>query len=89
MITEDVKKDIINRLHTVQGHIGGIEKMIEEGKSCDDVLLQIAAVKSSIEKIGYFLLQEHAAECIIKDDKDKVMIDDVKKLINSVIKFTR
>lgn len=80
MITEETKKDIINRLRTVQGHIGGIEKMIDEGKSCDDILLQIAAVKSSIEKIGYFLLQEHAVECIIKDDKDKVMIDDVKKL---------
>ncbi len=89
MVTEEVKKDVINRLHTVKGHIGGIEKMIEEGKSCDEVLLQIAAVKSSMEKIGYFLIQEHAKECIIQDDEDKVMLDDVKKLIDSVIKFTR
>lgn len=48
-----VRDEVLNRLKTIKGHITGIERMIDEGKTCEEVLLQIAAVKSSIEKTDY------------------------------------
>ncbi|MBJ2354967.1 metal-sensitive transcriptional regulator, partial [Sphaerochaeta sp. S2] len=44
-MASDNQKKIINRLRTIKGHIAGIEKMVEEGKPCDDILVQIAAIR--------------------------------------------
>ncbi len=45
MANIDTRKGVVNRLKTIKGHIAGVEKMVEDGKSCDEVLLQIAAIK--------------------------------------------
>jgi len=47
--TEDEKKQIINRLHRVNGQIKGIENMILEDRYCDDVLIQLAAADKSLK----------------------------------------
>jgi DNA-binding FrmR family transcriptional regulator len=80
---------MLNRLKTIKGHIGGIERMIEEGKECQEVLLQIAAVKASLEKVGYSLLEEHAVQCLVKDNDGKVGAGEVAELINTILKFAK
>lgn len=84
-----MKKDIIFRLRTIKGHIDGIEKMVEEGKTCDEILLQIAAIKSSIEKVGYSILENHAKECLVDIEKQGVNVEKVNKVIQSVLKFVK
>ncbi|MCK8059237.1 MULTISPECIES: metal-sensitive transcriptional regulator [unclassified Fusibacter] len=79
----DAKKKIINRLKTIKGHIAGIEKMIEEDKPCEDILLQIAAIKSSVHKVGIVIMEEHAMQCMVTDD-DGNLVD--KKQMENVIK---
>lgn len=88
-MAHDMKKDIIFRLRTIKGHIDGIEKMVEEGKTCDEILLQIAAIKSSIEKVGYSILENHANECLINIEKQGVNVDEVNKVIRSILKFVK
>lgn len=88
-MADDMKKDIIFRLRTIKGHIDGIEKMVEEGKTCDEILLQIAAIKSSIEKVGYSILENHAKECLINIEKQGVDVDEVNKVIKSILKFVK
>lgn len=85
----DLRQDMLDRLKTIKGHIGGIERMIEEGKGCQDILLQIAAVKASLEKVGYSLLQEHAVQCLVKDNDDKVSAGDVIELVNTILRFIK
>ncbi|AEE95490.1 metal-sensitive transcriptional regulator [Mahella australiensis] len=85
----DSRQDMLNRLKTIKGHIGGIERMIEEGKECQEVLLQIAAVKASLEKVGYSLLEEHAVQCLVKDNDGKVDAGEVAELINTILKFAK
>jgi DNA-binding FrmR family transcriptional regulator len=58
------KTDIDNRLATIEGHIRGVRQMVAEGKNCDEVLLQLAAIKGSIEKLSKLILLEHANTCI-------------------------
>ncbi|MGI6702486.1 MAG: metal-sensitive transcriptional regulator [Clostridia bacterium] len=84
-----VRGEVLNRLKTIKGHITGIEKMIEEGKTCEEILLQIAAVRSSIEKTGLMILEEHSVDCLfgeIRDDKAKEKIESV---ISSIIKYMK
>ena len=82
----EFRRDIINRLKTIKGHIQGIERMVEEGKSCEDILLQITAIKSSVEKVGMIMIEDHAKECLIKD---KVSSEEVDVIIKNIIKFLK
>ncbi len=87
---EKAKNDVIGRLRTIKGHIAGIEKMIEEDKSCDDILLQIAAIKSSVHKVGLVIMEEHAKECLINlEEGEMVQKDKVEKVINTIVKFLK
>ncbi|SNR98936.1 DNA-binding transcriptional regulator, FrmR family [Anaerovirgula multivorans] len=80
------KKDILNRLKTVKGHIQGIEKMVEEEKSCDEILLQIAAVKSSIERVGFIIVEEHTKGCLLKEN---ITPEEVDRILKTIIKFAK
>lgn len=87
---EDSKKKIINRLRTIKGHIAGIEKMVEENKSCDEILIQIAAIRSSVNKVGLAILESNAETCMLASDEEgKVNQEDVRKVIKSFVNFTK
>lgn len=57
-------KEIDNRLATMEGHLRGIRQMVTDGKSCDEVLLQLTALKGSIDNLSKKLLIEHAKICV-------------------------
>ncbi len=58
------KHDILKRLRYIEGHLGGIGKMIEEDTSCIDVLRQTYAVRKAIEKLETLLVEKHLAVCV-------------------------
>lgn len=84
-----VREKVLNRLKTIKGHITGIEKMIEEGKSCEEVLLQVAAVKSSIEKTGLLILEEHSVDCLFQEIRDDKSRESIERVVSSIIKFMK
>jgi len=82
MPDQEQKKKIINRLKTIKGHIQGIENMVESEKNCDEILVQVAAVKQSIHKVGLAIMESHASQCFVEDEKmDKEKMEELIKLI--------
>ena len=63
------------RLKTVEGHIRGIERMVEDGAYCIDVIRQIQAVQSALNKVSSMILDGHLNSCLITavrgDDPDE------------------
>lgn len=55
---------VVNRLSRAIGHLQGVKKMVEEGRDCSDILVQIAAVKSAVNNIGKIILQDHLQHCV-------------------------
>lgn len=55
----------LERLKTIEGHIRGIEKMVEEEKYCIDVIRQIQAVQSALNKVNITILDNHLNSCLI------------------------
>lgn len=53
-----------NRLNRIRGQIDGIERMIDEGRYCVDIVTQIRAVKSAMAAIEYNILEEHLQHCV-------------------------
>ena len=84
-----VRDEVLNRLKTIKGHITGIERMIDEGKTCEEVLLQIAAVKSSIEKTGLLILEEHSVDCLFREIKDDKAREKIEGVISTIIKYMK
>ncbi|BAJ63295.1 MULTISPECIES: metal-sensitive transcriptional regulator [Anaerolinea] len=59
------RSEAIHRLKIVEGHIRGIQKMLEEDAYCIDVIRQIQAVQSSLNKVSTLLLEQHLNSCVI------------------------
>lgn len=53
------------RLKTIEGHIRGIERMVEDGAYCIDVIRQIQAVQSALNKVSGMILEGHLNSCLI------------------------
>lgn len=82
MSSQTVKTEVLNRLKNVKGHVAGIERMVEENQSCSSVLIQLSAIRASIEKIGIYILENNAIECL----RDKKQTPDDKQKIEQVVK---
>jgi DNA-binding FrmR family transcriptional regulator len=61
---DDTVKDALNkRLRRIEGQVRGLQKMVDEGRYCPDVLTQIASVQEALRGVGRVLLQDHLAHC--------------------------
>ena len=72
--------DALHRLKNVEGHIRGIQKMIEEDKYCIDVIRQIHAAQAALNKVSTMILEGHLNSCLISavrgddpDDRERVL----------------
>lgn len=62
--------DVLNRLKNVEGHIRGIERMVEEDAYCIDVIRQIQAVQAALNKVSVKVLEGHLNSCLITAVRD-------------------
>ena len=60
----DNKEQILGRLRRVEGQVRGLERMVDEGAYCIDILTQIAAANSALKKVAVELLEDHIRHCI-------------------------
>jgi CsoR family transcriptional regulator, copper-sensing transcriptional repressor len=58
-------KDAIRRLKTAEGHLRGIQRMLDDGAYCIDVIRQIQAVQAALNKVSSDILDEHLNSCLI------------------------
>lgn len=58
-------ESVLNRLKTAEGHLRGIQRMVEEDAYCIDIIRQIQAVQSALNKVSSILLENHLNTCLI------------------------
>jgi len=83
------KRNIHVRLKKIEGQIKGIEKMIDNDACCRDVLIQIAAVRSAVNRVGGMILENYAKNCFNKEnsnEEDNKNIEDIISVLNMYIK---
>ena len=84
--SESDKKVIQNRLNRISGQINGISKMVENDANCNDVLIQLSAVKSSIKSLSAYILENHLYTCIA-NDLEKGNLESLDELISLFKRF--
>ena len=57
-------QSVLNRLRRAQGQIGGVIKMVEEGRSCDDVVTQLAAASRALDRAGFAIIATGLEHCV-------------------------
>ncbi len=73
---------LLTRLRRIEGQVRGIARMLEDGRTCEDVVTQLMAVRSSIDTVGAAVLDQHLCQCVEgKDPVDQVVaLRDAMKL---------
>ncbi|WP_312460080.1 MULTISPECIES: metal-sensing transcriptional repressor [Proteiniclasticum] len=79
------KKSYINRLSRLEGQIRGISKMLEEDRSCQDVVTQLSAVKAGIDKVIALMVTENLMTCVAEENTEEQR-DKVEQALKLIFK---
>lgn len=79
---------VLNRLSRAIGHLESVKRMVEDGRDCSEVLIQLAAVKSALNSTGKVILKDHIEHCIVDavEQGDRQAILDLEKAIDQFVK---
>ena len=86
------KEAIIKRLNRIEGQVKGIQKMVEEERYCVDILVQISAIRSAINRVGNIILENHIKGCVTNSIKEGDKIESEKsisELMDIINKFMK
>lgn len=80
---EKIKQDVLKRMKRIEGQVRGIQGMIEGGKECEDILVQVKAAKSALQSATRLILKRYLLRCYVKSMEEG---QDMDKELNKVIK---
>lgn len=81
-------KAVLNRMSRLIGHLEAIKRMVEEGRDCSEVLVQLSAVRSAINGVSKIILKDHLEHCVVDavKENDKDAIAQLNKAIDQFMK---
>lgn len=64
---------VINRLRRAQGQLGGVLRMLEQGRDCEDIVTQISAVSRALDRAGFAIVAAGMRQCLVAADGDEAL----------------
>jgi DNA-binding FrmR family transcriptional regulator len=81
-------KAITTRLRRIEGQVQGIQRMLESGRDCEEVLTQIMAVRSSLDQVGLLLMELHIEKCVLDNlPPESPMTKELGNVLKSWARF--
>jgi len=86
--THTQTKAVLNRMARLIGHLESVKRMIEDGRDCSEVLIQISAVDAALKGVGKIILKDHIEHCIVDavQSGDHDAIEQLNKAIEQFVK---
>jgi DNA-binding FrmR family transcriptional regulator len=76
---------VINRIKRAQGQLAGVLRMLEEGRECEDVVTQLAAVSRALDRAGFAIVATGLRQCLVAgEDVDELDVKKMEKLFLSL-----
>jgi DNA-binding FrmR family transcriptional regulator len=82
------KEAVRKRLSRIEGQVRGVQGMVEEDRYCIDVVTQITAIQSALDKVALSLLEDHTEHCVIGGEADK-QSERTEELMGAVKRLLR
>jgi CsoR family transcriptional regulator, copper-sensing transcriptional repressor len=85
---EDGKAQLNARLRRVEGQVRGLQRMVQNGEYCIDVLTQISAAQAALRKVALVLLEDHLRRCVLgtteaEDERVREVMEATARLLGS------
>jgi len=81
---------IINRLRRVEGQARGLQRMIEEGRPCDEIFTQLAATKAALDRVGVLLISLKMRDCLEQEAGSEIASHEaVERALEAFLRYTR
>ena len=85
-----INVDAVNkRLKRIEGQIRGLMKMVDDDKSCEEILIQIGSAKAALHKTGQVILEGHLHHCVLDGLREGKEEETIKKLSSAIEQFSR
>ena len=86
----DTRTNLVNRLKRIEGQVRGVQKMLNEERQCEEIVQQLASVRSAVHAAMIHFLQEQAHDCLFlpPDENNPDREKSMKELINMLGKIT-
>ncbi|WP_034337848.1 metal-sensitive transcriptional regulator [Deinococcus misasensis] len=81
VVQDEQKKKILNRLNRLEGQIRGLHKMIDEERSCTEILTLLSGIKSALSATGDLVMEKYLTECQASGEGNPAEIVKVMKLL--------
>ena len=88
-LNPEVEQDLQNRLSRIEGHVRGIKRMLSEHASCEDLLIQLSAVRSALNQATARLLENHMETCVadcVRAGQGEKALRQLKSALAQVVK---
>jgi DNA-binding FrmR family transcriptional regulator len=81
----DAMTPVIHRIRRAQGQLAGVLRLLEEGRDCEDVVTQLAAVSKALDRAGFVIVSSGLRQCLTTgSDVDSVDVKTMEKLFLSL-----
>ncbi len=90
-LDEAVERALTNRLNRLEGQVRGINRMLSEHQSCDDILVQVAAVKSAVNGVARALIEGHMETCVlqsVRSGEGEAAFESLKGALSQYLRHT-
>ncbi|MEQ8718763.1 MAG: metal-sensitive transcriptional regulator [Acidimicrobiales bacterium] len=64
---EELDRDVLTRLRRIEGQVRGLQRLVTEGAECRDIVIQLAATGSALDRVGFKLMAAGLRECATSD----------------------
>lgn len=87
-VRQYTRGDLIKRLKRIEGQVKGLQRMLEGEKSCTEILIQVAAVRAAINKVGTLIFQEHSRSCLAQacNEENNESLESLIAVLNRFVK---
>lgn len=88
-LASEVEKELQDCLSRIEGHVRGIKRMLDEHASCEDLLIQLSAVRSALNQATARLLENHLETCVadcVRAGKGEKALRELKSALTQVVK---
>ena len=72
-LAPETMRTVVNRLRRAQGQIGGVLKMIEDGRDCQDIVTQLAAVSKALDRAGFAVIAAGLKQCLVESGGEETL----------------
>ena len=87
-LSERARQDLLRRLRRIEGQARGVQRMVDEGRDCSEIISQLASIRAATYSAGAFVLKHYARECAARSAEGGAADRPIEDLIDLMLRVS-